>query len=93
MAYFGLGFAPTFWGFMSAFAELGGGILIALGLALRPVSVLLVINMVVAMGTHFQKGDNFNVWSHAADDGIIFLALFFMGPGKYSLDALLERKR
>jgi len=93
MAYFGLDFAPAFWGFMAAITECGGGLLVALGLAMRPACVFLVINMVVAMATHIQKADGFVKVSHPAEDGIVLLALFVTGPGRFSLDALIERWR
>ena len=45
MSNLGINFAPTFWGFMAAFAETIGGILFALGLFFRPAALLLI-------GTH-----------------------------------------
>jgi len=42
MAVLGITFWPTFWGFMAALAEFGGGILLMLGLLFRPALVLLL---------------------------------------------------
>ena len=36
MGNLGITFAPAFWGFMAAFAELVGGICLLLGIMLRP---------------------------------------------------------
>ena len=48
MARFGLDFWPTFWGFMIAFAESIGAILIAAGALFAPMSLILAIGMFVA---------------------------------------------
>jgi putative oxidoreductase len=85
VSVFGITFAPVFWGFMSAFAEFFGGIFLILGVFFRTFSFLLLINMTVALGTHFSKGDNFGVWSHAAELGILFLSLLFIGAGQFTL--------
>jgi putative oxidoreductase len=86
----GFGFpAPDFFGWMSGFAEFGGGLLLALGLLTRPAAALIVINMLVAV-----------VFAHAGDDlagrelplFFLFAALmyFFTGAGRYSIDALIQ---
>lgn len=87
MGNLGITFAPTFWGFMAAFAESVGGLLFALGLFFRPISLMLVFNMIVALMVHLTAGDSFMVWGHALDLLIIFTGMLFVGPGKYSLDA------
>jgi len=35
---------------------------------------------------HLQKGDPFSGYSHALELAIVFLSLFFTGPGRYSVD-------
>lgn len=57
MSSLGIDFAPTFWGFMAAFAEFGGGILLILGLFTRPACFLLVITMMVATVKHLEVPD------------------------------------
>jgi len=86
MALFGITFAPTFWGFMAAFAEFGGGILFLLGFFFRPATALMAFTMLVAMTTHLAKGDGFSGYSHSMELGILFLGMLFAGPGKLSLD-------
>ncbi len=88
---FGIHFGFTFWGFMAAFAEGVGGLLILLGLAFRPACVLLIINMIVAAMFHLKMPPGspmagFGGASHAIELGIVFLSLFIIGPGRYSID-------
>ena len=86
----------TFWGFMAAFAEFGGGILFAAGLLTRLVCAMLVINMAVAVKFHLQSPppmNTFAMWSHAFEDGVVFLGMLFIGPGRLSLDHLLFNRR
>ncbi len=87
MSLLGINFAPTFWGFMAAFAESIGGILFALGLFFRPAAFLLMGTMIVALIVHFAQGDDFLKYGHALDLLIVFASSILIGPGKYSLDA------
>ena len=92
MSSFGINFAPAFWGFLAAFAESAGGLLIALGLFFRPAALLLTGSMAVALATHLVAGDNFMIFGHAMDLLIIFVSSILIGAGKYSLDARLFPK-
>ena len=83
MEVFGVDFAPAFWGFMAAFSEFGGGLLLALGLAFRPACLLLLSTMVVASAMHLDRGDGFGKASHAIEAAILFLSLLMIGPGKH----------
>jgi putative oxidoreductase len=85
MGYVGIHFLPTFWGLLSALTETFGGVLIIVGLAFRPVCLLLVINLVVA-AVFIGTRDGFMDATHAIDDAIVFAGLLFIGPGKYSVD-------
>ena len=78
--------APVFWGFMAAVAETLGGLLLIIGLAFRPVCLLLVINLIVAVALSFGTGGGMDAAAHAIEDAIMFAGLFFIGPGKFSLD-------
>ncbi len=93
MANLGITFAPVFWGFMAALAEFGGGLLLLMGLFLRPVTLALFITMAVATVMHIKKGDDFNTYSHALEAGILFISLLFIGPGRFSLDQQFFRSR
>ena len=78
-------------GFMAAFSESIGALLIAIGLLTRPAAFLLGITMLVASSKKL---------SDAGIDGSELPLLFLMlsvvilmkGPGKYSLDQLLFNK-
>jgi putative oxidoreductase len=87
--FVGINFAPTFFGFMAAIAEFGGGLLLILGFLTRPACAFLVINMTVAAALKFGTGAGLFGASQAIELGIVFLSLIFIGPGKYSLDARL----
>ncbi len=89
----GLDFLPTFWGFMAGLAEFGGGLLLMLGLLFRPTILFLLIpTMIVAAAANFAGLLSNNPW-HAVELGIVLFGLFFIGPGDYSLDAALDRRR
>ena len=93
MANVGIEFAPVFWGFMASFSEFIGGICIILGLFFRPVCILLAITMAIAASGHLSRGEGLRGAAHAIEDGIVFLSLIFIGPGKYSLDEWLKPQK
>ncbi len=76
---------PTFWGFMAAVAEAIGGFCLVIGFAFRPACLLLLITMIVAALKHLKTGP-FGEATHAIELAIVFLAMFIIGPGKYSVD-------
>ena len=86
MSMIGINFAPAFWGFMAAFAEVVGGLFIIIGLLHRPMALMLVFTMLVAVFMHVSGGDPFGVYSNALKGLIVFVALLITGPGKYSID-------
>lgn len=86
MSHLGINFYPVAWGFLAAFAEFIGGMLLILGLAFRPVCLLLIFTMIVAVLHHIKGGHKLMEASHAIEAGIMFLGLLFLGPGKYSMD-------
>ncbi|HEY5792163.1 MAG TPA: DoxX family protein [Chthoniobacterales bacterium] len=86
MSAVGVTFLPVFWGFMAAFSETVGAVLLVLGFLFRPACMLLTITMAVALTMHLKHGDDFANWSHAAELGIVFLSLLLIGPGKFSVD-------
>jgi len=86
MSNFGISFMPEIWGLAAALAELLGGVLLAVGFAMRPACIALAGTMFVAMMFHISAGDPFKDWSHAAELLIVFVSLLFIGAGKFSFD-------
>jgi len=84
--YVGIHFLPTFWGLMSGCVETFGGFLLVIGLAFRPVCLLLLINLIIAAAMHFGTGGGLEQAAHAIEDAIVFAGLLFVGPGRYSVD-------
>jgi putative oxidoreductase len=84
--YVGITFWPVVWGFLAAVVETLGGFFVIIGLAFRPVCLLLLINLVVAAATHLGKGDGLQGAAHAVELAIVFAGLIFVGPGRYSVD-------
>lgn len=93
MQYIGINFAPMFFGFMIGVAEFFGGIFLILGLFFKPSVIFLFIMMLVVSAKDFGAGDQFTSYSQTIEMAIVFLSLFFIGSGKYSLDRKLEKKR
>jgi putative oxidoreductase len=90
MAIIGISFFPTFWGLCAASAEFIGGCALVLGLATRLASAFLVIVMAIALAYHINKGDSFQIFSHALAMLVIFIGLMISGGGRFSADWFLR---
>lgn len=84
MQVFGIGFAPTFWGFMAAFSEAAGGVSLVLGLLFRPLNILLFITMLVATVMKFS-GDGFGAAGYPLAMTIVIAGFLVSGPGRLAL--------
>ena len=74
------------------FAELFCSIFLAAGLFTRAALIPLIFNMVVVvLVIHSQ--DDWRTREHGFTFLILYLILFLSGPGKYSLDHVLFRKK
>ncbi len=93
MSSVGLGFLPfpEFWGFMAAFAESAAALLFAAGLFFRPAAFLLAFTMVVATFNHWVTGQG--TAAHSFKNFFFFVGVLAVGPGRYSLDHVLARRR
>ncbi len=92
LSYLGVHGGYTAWGLLAAITECGGGICLILGFAARPVALALALEMCVAAIWSYYRYYPFGGWSLAAHPfelAIVFFGLFFLGPGKYSLDSQL----
>ncbi len=87
----GIDFGHQVFGLMAGLAEGGGGLLIMLGLFTRFAAIPMLFTMIVALTGHLSKGQGFKDWAHAAEAGVVFLALLVTGAGRYSLDHKLSR--
>ncbi|SKB74052.1 DoxX family protein [Daejeonella lutea] len=86
MKYLGITFAPEVWGLLAAAAETFGGFLLLIGLAFRPVCLILTFTMLVAAVTHLKTSSDYMDAAHAIELGFVFFGLAFIGPGRYSVD-------
>jgi putative oxidoreductase len=86
MKNLGINFLPMFWGFMAAFSEAVGGLLLILGLFFRPAAFLILITMIVAASRHISSGDPLSKISHPVELGLVMILFLTIGAGKYSLD-------
>ena len=85
MKHVGITFWPTFWGCLIAFTASIGVVLFILGAAFRPACLLLFLTLtfgsIIAYRIHGLLAAE-----HLIQLTTIFLALLFIGPGKYSVD-------
>jgi putative oxidoreductase len=86
MGNLGIEFAPTFWGLMAGLTETIGGLSLLLGFWMRALCVPLAFTMAVATVHHLSRGDGLGKASHAIEACFLFVALLFVGPGRYSID-------
>lgn len=90
MKLIGLDFWYPFWGFMATMAETLGMALFVIGLAFRPACLLLTASMTVAAIARYHglygPAGGLPAAAHAIEMAIVFCAMMFIGPGKYSVD-------
>lgn len=84
--------APELFAWLAGIAEFGGGLLLAMGLLTRPAAMYVVAHFIVVVGLA-HSGDTFAQREKAILFGMIALMYVLVGPGRYSLDALLSRSR
>jgi putative oxidoreductase len=87
MASLGITFAPMFWGAFACFAEVIGGVLLLVGLLVRPTALILTSILVVAAAQNIVNTGNLRgSRAHPVDASAGLLALAVLGAGKWSLD-------
>ncbi|KAB2645647.1 MAG: DoxX family protein [Verrucomicrobia bacterium] len=87
MGLISIDFLPVFWGFMAAFTEGIGGVLLVLGAFYRPVCLLLTFTMFIATLTLASPKDrDFKTYSNPLKLAVVFFGLAFIGPGRFSID-------
>lgn len=85
-----IGLGPEVSLILSAFAEGICAILVMIGLYTRAAALFLIINMSVAF-LFVHISDPFGRMEMALLYLVIFLSVFLLGPGKYSLDAKMKK--
>ncbi len=83
-------------GFLAAVTELFGGLFLIFGLYTIPVLFPLIITMAVAVITQVSQDAGYPAITYPITMIVIFIAIYFTGPGKYSLDnrfSKLKRRR
>ena len=76
---------PTIWGLLASLAEGLGGLCLVLGVGTRLAAFFMAFTMMVASMHHLTSGDPLSKASHAIELGFVFLALVWLGSGKYAL--------
>ena len=81
--FIGIDFMNVFFGFMAAFSESIGMVMVIFGIFTRPAAFLLLFTMFVASMNHLVDGKFPEL---AIMYLIVMLVLLISGPGKFSLD-------
>ena len=79
MTHVGIHFWFVFWGFMDAFSQSVGCVLLVLGLFFRPACILLFLTMAITAIAHRNV-------VYSLEMAILYFSLLFIGPGKFSVD-------
>jgi putative oxidoreductase len=91
VANIGITFGHQLWGLAAALSEGVGGLLFAAGLFFRPVCLAMLGVMMVA--TIEQFGREMPQPEHALKNAFVLAGMCFVGPGRYTLSALIGRWR
>jgi putative oxidoreductase len=87
MNHLGIDIFPAFWGFMAAFAEGIGGVLLVLGAFYRPICLMLAFTMLVAtLSLALPEKRDYKFYSHPLKMLFVFFGAAFVGPGRFSVD-------
>lgn len=94
MTSLGIDFLPAFWGFMAGFAEFFCSLFLVLGIFFRPAAFLLAFTMFIAAVRHLglpadAPNSGFGGAAHALELMIVYVSLFYLGSGKFTLTSRL----
>lgn len=84
--------APTLLGWLAILSEFVGGLLLALGLFTRSAAASIAATLLIA-AFKVHGNDPFAKKELALAYAVVGLAFLLSGPGRYALDAVLQRKR
>lgn len=89
MSDVGINFGHSFFGFLAAFSETIGALMIAFGFRMEIFSLMIAFTMFMASWKHiFGTGSAGNALKYFA----VAMSLFYFDAGKYSVDAYLKKK-
>lgn len=89
----GMGFpAPLVFAWLAGIAEFVGGLLIAIGLLTRPAAAFVFVHFIIVVFVA-HAGDPIGDRELPMLFGAIALAFALVGPGRYSVDALLAGRK
>jgi len=85
---------PLAWAYFLGILEFFGGIALALGLLVRPIALLLVIEFIVITCWHWGNGYIFarGGYEYPLLLLIVYAAIFFRGAGRCSIDRMIGRE-
>jgi len=94
MQNLGISFLPTLWGFMAAFSEFFCSIFLILGILFRPAALFLACTMFIATLNHLNlpadsPNAGFSGASHAIELISVYIALLYLGAGKFTITSKL----
>jgi putative oxidoreductase len=78
-------FGYTFWGLMATIAECVGGLCLILGFLFRPALAMMIFTMFIAVWSMHSGGKGLGDFAFPLLCGLVFIGLFFSGPGSYAL--------
>jgi len=78
---------------MATLSEFGGGILIMIGLFTRTASAFLAFTMFVASLHHLSIQDQWYNVIHPVKMISVFIALIFLGAGRFSIDEVISSRK
>jgi len=79
----------TAFGLCAALTLFFGGLFVVVGFFTRLASLGIGLVLLVAAWSQFRGPDGFEACTHALGLAVAFLALFILGPGRFSLDEKL----
>ena len=85
MNYLGITMGESFWGFMAACSESLGCALFIIGFAFRPSCLMLFLTLAVTAFARYRSSGLASA-DYALSMALVFFALMFVGPGKFSFD-------
>ena len=81
---------PAVLQFLAALSEFGGGLALVLGAVTVVAAAGIFFTMAEALRHHVAAGDPFGKWELALLYFVIAVVMLTVGPGRFSLDALLR---